>query len=403
VAEPTEIAAPLLAWARAHGRHDLPWQRAPSPYTVWLSEVMLQQTRVATASPYFERFRARFPTLAALAAAPLDEVLAHWSGLGYYTRARNLHAAARRVVAEHGGELPRSLSSLAALPGIGRSTAGAILALAHGQRQPICDGNVRRILLRIHGIRAVPVGAAMERQLWALAEAATPPAQAPPRTVAAYTQAIMDLGALVCTPKVPRCPACPLAEGCRAAREGVAAELPTPRPGRRLPVRTTGMVVVLVPLQALIRRCKIAEGDQGGGNRVLLVRRPETGIWGGLWSLPEVADAAAARAWCALHLGERIGEAVSVREGEGFRHTFTHFHLDIAPYWVRLPAVPIPGPLPAPISMPAPIPVSALGQIPSVSDLVGEARWIGPGEGAAVGIPAPVRRILSMAPPVSGI
>ncbi len=217
----------LLAWFEAHGRKHLPWQREPVPYRVWVSEVMLQQTQVATVIPYFERFMARFPTVQSLAAAPEDEVLHLWTGLGYYARARNLKACAQALVAEHGGEFPASLDAVMGLPGIGRSTAGAILALSRGEPHSILDGNAKRVLARVFGIDGDPSSVAVSAELWAQAEACTPRVR-----VAAYTQAIMDLGATVCTRRRPACTLCPMSGLCVAAREGRQAELPGRKPRR---------------------------------------------------------------------------------------------------------------------------------------------------------------------------
>ncbi len=219
------FAARVVAWQRAHGRHDLPWQRTRDPYRIWLSEIMLQQTQVATVVPYYDRFLAAFPDVAALAAAPEDRVLERWSGLGYYRRAHHLHAAAKMVVARHGGAFPRDPSAIAALPGIGRSTAAAIAAFAFGARAAILDGNVKRVLARHRGIGGYPGAPRVERTLWALAESLLPA-----RGIETYTQALMDLGATICTRAAPRCAACPVAAGCVARRSGRAAELPSPRP-----------------------------------------------------------------------------------------------------------------------------------------------------------------------------
>jgi A/G-specific adenine glycosylase len=309
------FAARLLDWHRSHGRHDLPWQRAPSPYRVWISEIMLQQTQVGTAVPYYERFLARFPDAGALAAASLDEVLHLWSGLGYYARARHLHAAAKRVCAEHGGELPADLDGLQALPGIGRSTAGAILALSRGRRHPILDGNVRRVLARYHAIDGWTGERQVEQRLWALAEAHTPDHE-----VARYTQAMMDLGATVCTRVRPACEHCPLDVDCRARALGRERELPAPRPRKKLSVRRTRML--------------IAVNDEGA---VLLEQRAPTGVWGGLWSFPELQDEETAEEWLRRRLGCRGGDPL---EWPVLRHTFTHFHLDIVPLLARVPAAP---------------------------------------------------------------
>jgi len=300
------MQAALLAWFDRHGRRDLPWKRPATPYRVWVSEIMLQQTQVATVIPYFQRFMARFPDLPDLAAAPLDEVLALWSGLGYYARARNLHACARRVVAEHGGELPQDLEALMALPGIGRSTAGAILAQAHGLPYPILDGNVKRVLARLHAVPGWPGKAQVQRRLWALAETHTPQER-----VADYTQAIMDLGATVCTRLRPRCDACPLGDGCAALQMGTPAAFPEPRPRRTLPRREVRWLVV----------------DDGHGG-ILLQRRPDSGLWGGLWTPPEIPFDEDPVAWGERALGLRLQgiEALPV-----FDHAFTHFRLRIHP------------------------------------------------------------------------
>jgi A/G-specific adenine glycosylase len=310
---PDAFASRVLDWQRLHGRHDLPWQRVPTPYRVWVSEIMLQQTQVATVIPYYERFLARFPDVGALAAASLDEVLHLWSGLGYYARARNLHAAAQAVCTQHGGGLPEDLETLWSLPGIGRSTAGAILALACGQRHPILDGNVKRVLARFHGIDGWTGDARVERSLWALAEAHTPAID-----VARYTQAMMDLGATVCMRTRPGCERCPLADGCSARVLGRQHELPAPRPRKSLPVKRTRMLIAIN-----------AEGA------VLLERRAVTGVWGGLWGFPELADGERAEDWMERRLGCRGG---SPQEWPVFRHTFTHFHLDIVPLIARVAA-----------------------------------------------------------------
>jgi A/G-specific adenine glycosylase len=299
----------LLTWHERHGRTDLPWQRDPGPFRVWVSEIMLQQTRVSTVIEYFERFVARFPDAAHLAAAEVDAVLHLWSGLGYYARARNLHRAARIVRERHGGALPEDLESLMALPGIGRSTAGAILALAHGQRHPILDGNVKRVLCRYHGLEGWPGNGAVARRLWDLADRHTPDVG-----VARYTQAIMDVGATLCTRARPSCQACPLARDCHARMAGRTESLPTPRPRREPPLRETVFVVVR---------------DRHG--RVLLERRPPVGIWGGLWSFPECATADEVSAWCRRELG---AAPRALRELPEIRHGFTHFRLNILPVLV---------------------------------------------------------------------
>ncbi|HWP94259.1 MAG TPA: A/G-specific adenine glycosylase [Gammaproteobacteria bacterium] len=306
-----DFARRVLAWYRAHGRRDLPWQREPTPYRVWVSEIMLQQTQVATVIPYYERFMRRFPDVTALAAASLDEVLHHWSGLGYYARARNLHRAACIVRDQYAGVFPVDFAAVAALPGVGRSTAGAILALAAGQRHPILDGNVRRVLARYHAVAGWPGERRVAEQLWRLAELHTPHAE-----VAAYTQAMMDLGATVCTRARPRCAICPLADGCAARRLARIADFPAPRPRRLPPVRRT-------------RFALLVQGDA-----VLLEHRPPAGLWGGLWSFPEFAPEEDPVVWCRARFGVAPNETAC---WPVFRHTFSHFHLDIEPVLIRLP------------------------------------------------------------------
>ncbi|NBB92056.1 MAG: A/G-specific adenine glycosylase, partial [Gammaproteobacteria bacterium] len=270
LASKPDFAQRLLAWWEQHGRHDLPWQQERSPYRVWVAEIMLQQTQVGTVIPYFERFMGRFPDLPSLAHAPIDDVLAHWSGLGYYARARNLHAAAVRCLEEHGGDLPPDAESLERLPGIGRSTANAIVAQAQDRRAPILDGNVKRVLARHAGVEGWPGRSAVLRSLWQEAEALTPQDRARD-----YTQAIMDLGATLCTPRRPACERCPVDEDCFARRADRVEELPAPKPKRSRPLRDATLVII--------------ENDRG---ELLLQRRPPSGIWGGLWSLPESGDIA---------------------------------------------------------------------------------------------------------------
>ena len=337
------FAIRLLAWFDTHGRKDLPWQHPRAPYRVWLSEVMLQQTQVRTVIPYFERFVEALPSLASLAEAPLDRVLALWSGLGYYTRARNLHRAALICVERHGGDLPRNFDALAALPGIGRSTAAAILAQAFGLRHAILDGNVRRVLARWHGVRGWPGTTTAQRDLWQHAESHTPTAR-----VADYTQAIMDLGAMVCVRSRPLCTACPINRGCVALRDGLTTELPTPKPARTVPTRETTMLIV-----------------RDEHDRVLLERRPPTGVWARLWSVPETHDAESAPN--VLH--ERYGvHAETPRTLGAFVHTFSHYHLRVTPVLV----------------------VGA-----SEHRIADEDRgWFSREELPSLGLPAPVRRLL---------
>ena len=300
-----EFAERVVAWQRRHGRHDLPWQGTRDPYPVWLSEIMLQQTQVAAVIPYFQRFITRFPDVASLASAGQDDVLALWSGLGYYARARNLHRAARIVVERHGGVFPGQFEAIAALPGIGRSTAAAIAVFVSGARQPILDGNVKRVLARCFGIPGFPGEKKIEKRMWELAAGLLPE-----RDVEAYTQGLMDLGAGICARRRPRCEACPLGDECAARRENRISELPSPRPRKPVPEKSTVMLIL----------------ERNG--EVLLEKRPAPGVWGGLWSFPEVGDAREAAAF--LH--GRFGAAVKEdRAMPVIRHGFTHFTLTITP------------------------------------------------------------------------
>jgi A/G-specific adenine glycosylase len=309
-APPASFAERLLAWFDRHGRKQLPWQRNPTPYRVWVSEIMLQQTQVATVIAYYERFIARFPTVAMLAEAPSDEVLHLWTGLGYYARARNLHRAAQTIVREHAGVFPRTLDAVEALPGIGRSTAGAVLALALHQRHPILDGNVKRVLTRYFGIRGFPGEQKIERQLWALADECTPA-----ESVWSYTQAIMDLGATVCVRSRPMCLACPMQVDCVARRDGLQSELPTPRPKKIRPARAA---IVLIARNA--------------AGSLLLERRPPSGLWGGLWTFPQFDTSEAALAWAT----ERFGSVSDSQTLGAYAHAFTHFDLTLHPLIVSV-------------------------------------------------------------------
>ncbi|MES9963936.1 MAG: A/G-specific adenine glycosylase [Candidatus Sedimenticola sp. 20ELBAFRAG] len=296
----------VLDWFEHFGRKHLPWQQQPTPYRVWVSEIMLQQTQVATAIPYFERFMVRFPDIETLARAPLDDVLHHWSGLGYYARARNLHKAAGIIVAEHRGRFPETLESVVALPGVGRSTAGAILSLSLGQCHPILDGNVKRVLSRCFAVEGWPGKASVLKRLWTLSEQLTPMSR-----VSAYNQAMMDLGAGICTRRRPRCTDCPLSADCIAREQGDPHVYPQSKPRRDLPVRAIRMLLMF--------------NDSG---KLMLEQRPPSGIWGGLWGLPECPVDQDPEEWIAANKG------ISVRR-LGYlakrRHTFSHFHLDITP------------------------------------------------------------------------
>jgi A/G-specific adenine glycosylase len=304
------FARALLHWHTQHGRHDLPWQRDRSPYRVWISEIMLQQTQVATVIAYYQRFLQRFPDVTTLAAAPLDEVLHLWSGLGYYSRARNLHRAAQCIAGPLNGEWPLVREQLAQLPGIGRSTAAAILALSSGRREAILDGNVRRVLARYFGIDGATGERATERVLWERAEQCTPE-----QDVAAYTQAIMDLGATLCTRRQPLCAQCPVQVDCVAHRTGRVHELPPPRRRAGRPVRSVVML--------------LAQRDDGG---ILLQRRPARGIWGGLWAPPQFDSVAAAEGYCSATLRAAQVDAMALPL---LRHAFTHFELQITPLRAR--------------------------------------------------------------------
>ena len=341
-ADAPRLGPALVAWHSRSGRHDLPWQRDRSPYRVWISEIMLQQTQVSTVIPYFERFMSRFPDIAALAAAPIDEVLHLWTGLGYYARARNLHRAAQQVRDLHGGAFPTRFEEVASLPGIGRSTAGAILALSRGERHPILDGNVKRVLARCFGIEGSPAERAVEQRLWALAEAATPA-----EGVATYTQAVMDLGATLCTRRKPACVLCPLSEDCSARRSGRQHEIPAPKPRARGTARPS-------------RRCWMLFVRDGEG-AVFLERRPERGIWGGLWCAPEFASPTAAVAWAQGQSAKWGGAPQALVP---VAHAFTHFDLEILPLLLETVRVETPGGLwynprgpagPAAIGLPAPV------------------------------------------------
>ncbi len=339
------FSARLIAWQKQHGRHLLPWQQTRDAYRIWLSEIMLQQTQVATVIPYFQRFLERFPDVNALAQAPVEAVLENWSGLGYYARARNLHRCAKVVAELHGGKFPRQPQALAALPGIGRSTAAAIAAFAYGVRAAILDGNVKRGFARHFGVDGFPGALAIERQLWALAESLLPA-----QGVEAYTQGLMDLGATVCTRGTPACPRCPLRESCVAWVQSRVDVFPQARPRKPKPEREVTLLLLC------------------DGPSVLLERRPSQGIWGGLLSLPEQGSAleeleeiVAARFACRV---------LSQREYPGFRHTFTHFHLDIRAM------------------------VCTVERLPDAAPEAARQVWMPLSEAVRAGVPAPIRRIL---------
>ena len=334
----------LLAWFDKHGRHDLPWQHDPTPYRVWVSEVMLQQTQVATVIPYYQQFMQRFADVISLADAKDDEVLALWSGLGYYSRARNLHKAAQQIRDTHGGKFPETFDDVVALPGIGRSTAGAILAISKSQHHPILDGNVKRVLSRYHAVEGWPGKREVEQQLWELATEHTPK-----KRTADYTQAIMDLGATLCTRSRPNCDACPMKNDCEAFKQQRVTDFPGKKPRKALPIKSVIMPVVI--------------NNKG---EVLLEKRPPSGIWGGLWSLPECADEDELKRWC-VKLGCAMDKAEQI---EPFKHTFSHYHLMINPYSIHHE--------------------DSIGQIADNPSLV----WHALASLEGLGLPAPVRGIL---------
>jgi len=333
------FTAHLIAWQKVAGRHDLPWQKTRDPYRIWLSEIMLQQTQVATVIPYYQRFLASFPDVAALAAAPVEAVLEQWAGLGYYARARNLHRGARQVVTEHGGRFPESPAQLAELPGIGRSTAAAIATFAFGQRAAILDGNVKRVLCRHFAIEGFPGATAVDRSLWALAESLLPE-----DGIEAYTQGLMDLGATLCTRGRPRCGYCPLAADCLACRDGRQAELPQAKPRKTVPERNSIFVLIT------------------DGQRLLLQRRPPSGLWGGLLVPPEGEPGQVL-----AHLGL---QAHSQCELAPFKHAFSHFRLTLRPVLCEVTAAPT---------------ASEPG-----------LEWVALAQAATAGVPTPVRKLFRM-------
>lgn len=347
---PDQFAPAVLAWAAEHGRHDLPWQQDVTPYRVWISEIMLQQTQVVTVIDYFQRFIQRFPDLPSLAASELDEVLHLWTGLGYYSRARNLHKTARLLVEQQGGQFPRCVEQLAALPGIGRSTAGAIASLGMGLRAPILDGNVKRVLARYSALRDYPGTSAAMRQLWQLAEQLTPAAA----QAGAYTQAMMDLGATLCTRSKPDCSRCPLQQGCQANVLGLQNALPVPRPKKELPQQHCHMLLLTN-----------SQGD------ILLQQRPQQGLWGGLYSLPQLDDMDALPTLLTrLHL-----QGDSPQPLPALTHTFSHFRLHIQPWLLNV-------------------------QPCGVAEMAASAQlWYNRQRPATIGLAAPVKKLLIRARP----
>ncbi|ODS23250.1 A/G-specific adenine glycosylase [Candidatus Endobugula sertula] len=300
----------ILKWFDQHGRKHLPWQHNPTAYRVWVSEIMLQQTQVNTVIPYYERFINSFPTVNILAEATQDEVLAHWAGLGYYARGRNLHKCAQAIVEHYQGVFPDTVDALVALPGIGQSTAGAIISLSSNQRAVILDGNVKRVLARYHGIKGWPGKTAVANTLWQWAETHTPNTRC-----ADFNQAMMDMGATLCTRSNPRCDRCPLQKDCYAFHHSQQADFPGKKPKKIQPVKTTQWLVISNPQQ-----------------QYYLEQRPPQGIWGGLWSFPELTLDDNVQEYCKTH----FGSIKSLEYYTAFRHTFSHYHLDIHPTLIQL-------------------------------------------------------------------
>ena len=320
LAQDSSFADALIDWQKQHGRHQLPWQGTRDAYRIWLSEIMLQQTQVATVIPYYARFLDSFPDVAALAAAPSETVMAHWSGLGYYTRARNLHRCAQQIVAHHAGRFPSDPETLASLPGIGKSTAAAIAAFAYGARAAILDGNVKRVFCRVFGVEGFPGQAAVEKNLWQRAEALLPAGD-----IEAYTQGLMDLGATLCTRTRPACDRCPMQSRCIAYASGRTSELPARKPKKAIPEKSTVMLVVL------------HEGE------ILMEQRPPEGIWGGLLSLPELNRLSSGTSDVDLDLDEQLALAISsfgdiddIAMLSSFVHGFTHYRLSVMPVQITL-------------------------------------------------------------------
>ena len=336
----------VLAWFDKHGRHDLPWQLEQTPYRVWISEIMLQQTQVVTVIPYFERFIKAFSEVETLANGNLDQVLHHWTGLGYYARARNIHKAAKIIDKEYQGKFPSSLDEMMTLPGIGRSTAGAILSLAYEKRHPILDGNVKRVLSRYHGVEGWPGNKKVEEELWYYAELHTPN-----KSVRNYTQAIMDLGATLCVRRNPTCDVCPLTKDCFARKSARQHDFPVSKPKKTVPNKETIFAII-----------ENAKGE------VLLQQRPPTGIWGGLWCFPEFSTDESITDKIKKKYGFKIKQQT---EYKYFKHTFSHFHLMIRPVHIKL-----------------------AGQVTTVNEK-GVSTWLNPAKDSSLGLPAPVVSLLN--------
>lgn len=339
----SDFSARLIAWQKVHGRHDLPWQNTTDPYAIWVSEIMLQQTQVTAVIGYYATFMARFPNIASLASAEQEEVLQYWSGLGYYSRARNLHKAAQTIMANFGGEFPTSFEAAQTLSGIGRSTAAAIVSFSFGQIETILDGNVKRILARHFLIEGWPSKPVVANKMWALAESLLPK-----DNMVAYTQGLMDLGATVCTRSKPKCDMCPLKQSCQAFITNSTSILPTPKPKKAIPHKETTMLIMRM------------------GNKVLFEKRPQKGIWAGLWSFPEIAMSAIASEIAA----DQFGLLVEPEEPLAIvNHVFTHYKLAITPQPLQV------------ISQPKKLDVNNL-------------TWLTVEDAITAAIPTPVRNIL---------
>ena len=339
----TDFASRLITWQKIHGRHDLPWQNTTDPYAIWVSEIMLQQTQVTAVIGYYAKFMARFPTISALANATQDEVLQHWSGLGYYSRARNLHHAAQTIVDEHDGVFPQDFDTIQTLSGIGRSTAAAIASFAFHQVQTILDGNVKRVLTRHFAISGWPSTPKVEKSLWLLAEKLLPQSD-----MVAYTQGLMDLGATICTRSKPKCTLCPLNDSCLAREQNLTSVLPTSKPKKSIPEKNTTMLI--------LRQ----------GNEVMLVKRPPTGIWGGLWSLPIIENDIEFDQIC------QSLKLISKTESMQILHSFTHFT------WILTAQI---------------FKVEAEEKEYLLSELDGE--WLSPQKATQMGIPTAMKKLIS--------
>lgn len=344
----------VLDWYDRHGRRNLPWHTQKTPYRIWVSEIMLQQTRVETVIPFYQDFMHRFPDIGSLAEADLDEVMTHWSGLGYYSRARNLHQAARRICGERGGRFPQTLSEVMSLPGIGRSTAGAILAFSRNARHPILDANVKRIVSRYHAVGGPPEKQDTQKRLWALADQHTPEVR-----VAEYTQAIMDLGALVCRVHKPLCKECPVSSGCLAYAQDQVASFPVRKQNKPRPLRSCRMLLL-----------------RGADGLILLCKRPIKGIWGGLWSLPQLDDPELdVNQYCREMFDF---EVTSINPLTRIRHGFSHYELEITPVLCEI----------------------IVPETVQANDDHGYI-WHDPKCPAAAGLPTAIKRILALLDPVA--